>query len=283
MKNIYLLLLLVVSVLFSCQSTGSDKKESAKTDDQTEFRAQVMKGEELSYSADGVTMKGYIAYNDGTSAKRPGVIVVHEWWGHNAYARHRADQLAALGYTALAVDMYGDGQSFDHPDNASEFSSELRDNIPLSEDRFDAALAALKAHPTVDSTKIAAIGYCFGGGIVLTMAMLGKDLDGVAGFHSDVDLLIEPSRDLKAKVLVCNGADDRFIPASSVSDFKNKMDAIGADYEYVAYPGAIHGFTNPEADSLGALYDMLIGYNEAADKASWAKLESFLAGVFDRG
>jgi len=140
--------------------------------------AEIVTGE-ISYKQGDTVMKGFVAYDDEVDGVRPGILVVHEWWGHNAYARKRARMLAELGYTALAVDMYGDGKTADHPDDAGKFSSAVGGNLPLAKARYDAALAALKQQPTVEADKIAAIGYCFGGGILLNMARMGTDIDGV--------------------------------------------------------------------------------------------------------
>jgi dienelactone hydrolase len=188
--------------------------------------------------------------------------------------------LAELGYTALALDMYGDGILAEHPEDAGKFSGMIMNNLDLGMARFDAAMDLLKAHPTVDPEKIAAIGYCFGGSVVLTMANAGRDLDAVAAFHSGVQLPVMPGEDLKAKVLVCNGADDTFISPESVTAFKEAMDAAGADYKYIAYPGAVHGFTSKYADEKGEKYNIPLKYQQEADKASWEELQQLLESVF---
>src|SRR5207253_2735954 len=151
------------------------------------------------------TLKGYVSYDDAVKGKRPGVLVVHEWWGQNSYVRMRADMLAKAGYTALALDMYGDGKLADHPQQAGEFSKAVFQNFPEAKRRFEAALEKLKKQPTVDPSKTAAIGYCFGGGVVLNMARQGEDLKGVASFHGNL-MAVEPAKKgaVKAKVLVCH-------------------------------------------------------------------------------
>jgi dienelactone hydrolase len=146
----------------------------------------VVQSQEVTYRAGDTVLKGYLAYDDSIQGRRPGILVVHEWWGHNAYARKRARMLAELGYTALAVDMYGEGKQAAHPGDAGKFASEVKQNLPLAKERFMAAMELLKQQPTVDSTHIAAIGYCFGGGIVLEMARAGLDLDGVVSFHGSL-------------------------------------------------------------------------------------------------
>ena len=176
-----------------------------------------VKGEEVSYEAEGVVMKGYLAYDDAIQGKRPGVLVVHEWWGHNDYARKRARMLAEMGYTALAVDMYGSGKTADHPDNAKQFMSEVMGNLPLMKQRFRAAEKALKKHKTVDDKRLGAIGYCFGGAVVLNMARQGEKLAGVVSFHGSLGTS-DPARygKVKAQVLVLNGAEDPFITAEQI-------------------------------------------------------------------
>ena len=240
-----------------------------------------VKGQEVTYGAEGTTLKGYLAYDDAVKGKRPGVLVVHEWWGLNDYARKRARMLAELGYTALAVDMYGEGKTAGHPDDAGRFAGELRQNLPLAKARFLAALDFLRQQPTVDPEKIAAIGYCFGGGVVLEMARAGVDLDGVASFHGSLDTAnpVTPGK-VKAKVLVLNGADDPFVTPEQIAAFKQEMEAAGVDYRFVNYPGARHSFTNPEADAFGKKFNLPLAYDQEADRKSWQAMQDFFAGIF---
>jgi len=240
-------------------------------------------GKEVTYHAGNTTLKGYIAYDDSIQGKRPGVLVVHEWWGHNAYARHRADMLAALGYTALAVDMYGDGKQANHPDDAGKFSGAVRKNMPQAEARFRAALKLLHKHPSVDRNKTAAIGYCFGGGIVLEMARRGLPLDGVASFHGSLGTASPAQKGkVKARLLVLNGADDPFTKPEQIAAFKQEMESAGVDYRFINYPGARHSFTNPQADEFGQRFNMPLAYNEKADKASWGELLAFFKQLFGK-
>lgn len=238
-------------------------------------------GEEVTYESDGTTLKGYFAYDDQVQGKRPGVLVVHEWWGHNDYVRERARMLAALGYTALALDMYGDGKQAKHPDDAGKFAAAVRSNMPEAEKRFRAALALLRIHPTVDAEEIAAIGYCFGGGIVLEMARRGVDLAGVASFHGSLSTN-NPARKgtVKAKVLVMNGADDPFTKPEQIAAFKEEMEQAGVEYTFISYPGAKHAFTNPMADRFGEEFNMPLAYNAEADKQSWAEMQRFFNKLF---
>ena len=242
-----------------------------------------IQGKPVEYSAQGVVLKGYLAYDENIKDKRPGVLVVHEWWGLNEYARKRARMLAELGYTALAVDMYGDGKQAAHPDDAGKFSSEVMKNFDVAKARFTAALDFLKQQATVDPTRIAAIGYCFGGGVVLNMARQGVDLKGVASFHGSLTA-VKPAQhgEVKAKILVLHGADDKFIPQQQIEAFKQEMKTAGADSQFLSYPGAVHSFTNPDADELGKKFKMPIAYNADADKKSWDELKMFLDRVFKK-
>lgn len=236
---------------------------------------------EVSYSSDSVTLKGFLAYDENQKDVRPGVLVVHEWWGHNQYARKRAVMLAELGYVALAVDMYGDGKQADHPDDAGKFAMAVIQNMPTAKARFNAGLNFLKEQPQTDKSKLAAIGYCFGGGVVLRMAVAGEDLKGVVSFHGSLPTdSIENPKQVKAKLLVCNGEDDGFVPAGQIDAFKKAMIDAGINFKFVNYPGAIHSFTNPLADSLGKKFNMPLAYNKKADEGSWKDMKMFLEEVF---
>jgi len=242
-----------------------------------------VKGEEVQYKAGNTVLKGYLAYDDAQKGKRPGVLVVHEWWGHNEYARERARMLAALGYTALALDMYGDGHQAHHPEEAGKFSGEVRKNLALAKQRFDAAQNVLKKHPTVDSKNIAAIGYCFGGAIVLEMARQGENLKGVVSFHGSLNTE-QPAKagKLKARILVLTGEADPFVPAEQVAAFKQEMDAAKASYKVIGYPGAKHAFTSKGADALGEKFNLPLAYNADADQKSWAEMQSFFKEIFTK-
>ncbi|MDH5471977.1 MAG: dienelactone hydrolase family protein [Gammaproteobacteria bacterium] len=237
--------------------------------------------EQVSYREGDTVMKGLIAYDDSVIGKRPGVLVVHEWWGHNDYARKRAAMLAEMGYTALAVDMYGEGKTASHPEDAGKFSGAVMSNMPVAKARFESAMTTLKHHATVDGDKIAAIGYCFGGGVVLAMARMGVDLKGVASFHGSVGTKSPVQKgQVKAKVRVFNGADDPFVPAEQIAAFKQEMDTAGVDYKFVNYPGVKHSFTNPGADEFGKKFNLPLAYDADADKASWAETKLFFEEIF---
>jgi len=244
--------------------------------------AAAVEGREIDYrAADGTVLKGYLAVDAAAAGRHPGVLVVHEWWGHNDYARQRAEMLAALGYPALAVDMYGDGRQAGHPEDAGKFAAAVRSNLPLMQERFRAALALLRAQPQVDPQRVAAIGYCFGGSVVLEMARAGVDLKGVASFHGSLEGgSTARTGQVTAQVLVLNGAADSFIPAEQIAAFKAEMEAAGVTYRFVNYPGALHSFTNPDADDYARRFNMPVGYHAEADRESWAELQRFFAEIF---
>lgn len=240
-----------------------------------------VQGKEVSYSANGTTLKGYVAYDDAVKGKRPGILVVHEWWGHNEYARKRARMLAERGYTALAVDMYGDGKQAHHPDDAGKFSSEVAKNAVLAKARFDAAYTLISKEDTVDANNIGAIGYCFGGSVVLNMARIGEPLKAVASFHGVLGTETPATAGkVKARVASFTGEEDPMIPATQVAAFKQEMDKAGVTSTVVTYPGAKHSFTNPDADKYGQEFKLPLAYNAAADKASWDAALSFLSDAF---
>lgn len=274
-----LLLLFSVLLVIACKQQKDEKSPDTVT--ASTSQTPDIKGEEVNYTVDTTHLKGYMAYNESKTGKRPGVLIIHEWWGHNDYVRERADMLAGLGYTAMALDMYGEGKQAHHPDDAGKFAKEVMSNIDMAQKRFDAALELLKEQPTVDPDKIAVIGYCFGGSVALTMANMGANIEVVAAFHSGVQLPVMPNKKLKAVVLVCNGADDPFIDQGSVTAFKSGLDSLNADYQYVAYPGVVHSFTSKYADSLGKKFNLPLAYNAEADRKSWQSLQNLLNRVFE--
>lgn len=238
-------------------------------------------GKTVEYTVQGVIMKSYLAYDENIKGERPGVLVFPEWWGVNDYVHRRARMLAELGYTALAVDMYGNGKEVMTPDEAGKLSSEVMKNLDVAKARFMAAMDFLKGQATVDPARIAAIGYCFGGGVVVNMARQGVDLKGVVSFHGSLKA-VAPAKPggIKAKILVLTGGDDGFVPPEEVEAFKREMEAASADFRIISYPGAKHSFTNPDADALGKKFNLPIAYNPDADKKSWEEMKIFLEGIF---
>ncbi len=235
----------------------------------------------LTYRTESTELQGFLAYPEGVAEKRPGVLVVHEWWGLNDYARSRARALAELGYVALAVDMYGGGRNSDHPDDAKKFMSEVMSNRDEAARRFAAAREALVADPHVDPSKIAAIGYCFGGAQVLQAARRGVDLKAVASFHGayGTDQPLQKGA-FPGKIFIAHGAADSFTTPEQLAGVQRELTEAGADYVFESYPNAKHGFTNPEADERARRTGMDVGYDAAADRQSWQKLQEILRAAF---
>jgi dienelactone hydrolase len=233
----------------------------------------------IEYKAGDKSMKGYLAYDDAAQDKRPGVLVLPEWWGTTEYPRERARQLAELGYVAFAADMYGDNKTTDDPKEAGQLAGEVKKNPQVAKERLEAALDQLKSSDKVDPDKLAAIGYCFGGGMALNMARWNMPVKGVVSFHGDLSNDQKKPEKIESKVLVATGDADAFVPPKAVAAFEDEMKAAGADYTVLHYPDAVHAFTNPKAD------DHHIGnikYNEKADKESWQAMKDFLAEVLKK-
>lgn len=204
------------------------------------------------YKDGNVECRGFLAWDDAVQGPRPGVLVVHEWWGLDDYAKKRAEQLAELGYVALAADMYGEGKTTNHPDDARKMATEVRSNSQQWRQRALAALEVLKSQPQCDKTKLAAIGYCFGGSTAVQLAYAGTDLKAAVSFHGAlIPLKDSEAKQVKSAILICHGADDPFIPATAVKAFRDSLDKNGVQYEFIAYPGVVHSFTVPGADKHG--------------------------------
>jgi dienelactone hydrolase len=236
--------------------------------------------ETVEYKHGDTVLEGYIAYDDASKDKRPGVLVVHEWTGHNPYVRKRAEQLAKLGYVAFALDMYGKGVRAKDAKEAASMSSVYKKDRKLMRARAQAGLDVLRKHKLVDTKRLAAIGYCFGGTTVLELARGGADLAGVVSFHGDLATPTpEDAKNIKGKVLALHGADDPFVPAKVVADFEDEMRKAGVDWQLVKYGDAVHSFTNPDAGkdkSRGA------AYNEKADKRSWQAMKDLFAEILKK-
>lgn len=234
----------------------------------------------VTWRANGITFQGRLMWDDAQDGKRPGVLVVHEWWGLNDYTRERARMLAGQGYAALAVDMYGEGKSTTHPEEATAYMQQALADADAFRARFVAAKGVLEQQPMVDSDKIAAIGYCFGGATVLNMARQGVDLDLVASFHGLLATETPAAKgEVKPRVLVFHGEADPMVPASDVAAFKQEMEAADVDYAFYGYPGAKHAFTNPAADAKSKEMPA-VGYDPQADRDSWQKLLKALEATF---
>ena len=234
----------------------------------------------IDYEHNGTKLQGFFAWDDAVEGKRPGVLVVHEWWGLNDYARSRAEQLAELGYVAFALDMYGKGKLAEHPQDAMRMAGEVRANQQAWRERALAGLEVLKGHELVDTGRLAAIGYCFGGSTVLQLAYAGADLDAGVTFHAALPVPSEEdAENIKARLLICHGAQDSLIPEETVRQFRAALDAAGADYEMIYYAGARHSFTVPNADDHGIEG---IKYDKEADRRSWRQMQIVLRNVFRR-
>ena len=232
----------------------------------------------LDYKVNDTVCKGYLAYDAAIAAARPGVLVVHEWYGLNDFAKSRAEELARLGYVALAVDMYGDGKVGQTPQEAGALAGALKNNRPLMRERINAALATLKAQPQTDAKRIAAIGYCFGGTVALELARSGADIAGVVSFHGGLDTPNPAdAKKIRCEVLVLHGADDPHAPAAQVQAFEDEMRAAHVDWQVILYGDAVHAFTNPKS---GSDKSKGVAYNEKAARRSWEAMKQFFAEIF---
>jgi len=230
----------------------------------------------VDYSYNGKAYKGYLAWDDSFAGKRPGVMVVHDFWGLNDYARSRAEQLAKLGFVAFAADMYGGGRVGAHPKEASAMMSEVRQNLQEWLGRANAALKVLREQPTVDPAKIAAIGYCFGGATVLQLAYSGADLAGVVSFHGAL-VVPQSTQDIKTKILILHGGKDANASEDTIRQLKAALDQGKVDYKFVVYPDAVHSFTVPGSEKMGNPNN---AYNAEADTKSWQEMLSFFQRIF---
>jgi dienelactone hydrolase len=236
----------------------------------------------VEYESGGTKLKGFFAYDDTVKDKRPGVLVFPEWWGLNDYAKNRAKQLAEMGYVAFAADLYGEGKviAVDHPQDAQKMAGELRANQKVWRGRAEAALKQLTAQPSVDPTKVAAIGYCLGGSTALQLAYAGADLKAVATFHAGLPTpTAEEAKAIRARLLINHGADDKFIPDKAIADFKAALDKAGVNYEFVSFPGVVHSFTVPDADKAK---NPGMKYDKAADEKSWKLMQELFKNTIGK-
>jgi dienelactone hydrolase len=267
---------LIIAAIVSC----NDQASKPATEQPAEAKQPGLKSLDLDYAGDNIAMKGYVAYDTSIDTKRPAILIIPEWWGLNDYAKMRARELAKLGYIAMAMDMYGNGLHTDSPAVANKWASQFYTKPLSAKARIDAALVALKSFQQADTGKIAAIGYCFGGAMVLNAARLGEPIKGVVSFHGNLAGVPVNKDLLKAKILVCHGEADPFVKPEEVAAFKKQMDSIKADYTFKSYPNALHAFTNPQATELGKKWNLPIGYNGAADTASWNDMKAFFDTIF---
>ncbi len=263
-KEITFSILMLLSIVITATA---QKKSSIKT-------------ESLSYNIGDEKFLSYVAYNDKSAEKRPVVLVVHEWWGMNDYVKRRTRQLAELGYLAVAVDLYGEGKIANNVEEAVGFSTPFYKDPILAKSHFDAVLEKIKLNRVADTNNIAAIGYCFGGSMVLNFAKMGENLKGVVSFHGGLAGVPPTEGLLKSELLICHGADDKFVSTEEVKNFKKELESVNAIYTFKEYPNATHAFSNPDATEMGKKFKIPIAYNEPADVASWNEMKTFLKRIF---
>ncbi|MEO7933759.1 MAG: dienelactone hydrolase family protein [Chthoniobacterales bacterium] len=233
----------------------------------------------VAYEHNGTPLTGYLAYDDAkvSPGKTPGILLIHEWWGLNDYAKSRANQLAELGYVTFAADMYGQGVTTEDPKKAGELAGQFYGK-PLMAERAQAGLDQLKKNPSVDPAKLAAIGFCFGGSTVQALAYSGAPLVGIVSFHGGpVPAPAEVAGKVKTHFLLLNGAIDPMVPAPAKADLEKSLEAARIDYQSIDFAGALHAFTNPAADQLATSAGLTgkIGYNATAAERSWKQMQIF--------
>lgn len=274
--------MIAVAILFfvSCgkqdkiQETENQTKEISESPNQNSILSN-----ELEYTVDGKSYKSYVAYDGIADGQKPVVYILPEWWGITDYAKSRANQLADLGYLAVVVDMFGDGGFVDTPEKAQQQTKPIYENSGFAKKLFEAAMEQTRELKEADTNRQAAIGYCFGGAMVLNFAREGEPLKGVVSFHGNLSTGVKTTSNA-VPMLVLNGAADSFISADAIQSFKDEMNKAGVDYTFIDYPDALHSFTNPEATEVGKKFGMNVAYNKAADEASWIEMKSFLEKVF---
>lgn len=266
---------ILAAALLVCSCKSVDKKKEEPVAKEPKLKEEV-----VNYQVDSLTMNSYVVYDENIEGKRPAVMVIHEWWGLNDYAKMRARKLAELGYIAMAVDMYGNGQVGHDPEAAGKLAMPFYNNPGMAKKHVEAAMEILKKNPNADTQKMAIMGYCFGGAVSLGVARMGLDVKGAVSFHGNLNVVPANKDLLKAEVLVCHGNADPFVPQAEADQFKKQMDSIGAKYVFKGYDSATHAFTNPDATALGEKFKIPIKYNPAADSASWSDMKDFFKRIF---
>jgi len=283
MKKLSFVAVVIAAFIFcSCNDNGN---HSATTADSTSMPKDssnkvTLKEESVNVPADTTNMQCFIAYDENKTGSRPIVLVIPEWWGVSDFVKTKARDLAQLGYFAVVVDMYGNGKTADNPDAATAAATPFYKNPQMATARIQAALTKAKSYNQADTSKTAAIGFCFGGTMVLNAAKLGLPLDGVVSFHGGLQGVAPKKNTVKSKILVLNGEADPFVPRKDVDAFKKQLDAAGVPYTFKDYPNAVHAFTNPKANEYAAKFKMPVGYNEQAATQSWDEMKSFFANLW---
>lgn len=234
-----------------------------------------IKTEAVTYSLDGVEFHGYVSYDDALKGQLPVVLVVHEWWGCNIFAKEKAEEIASLGYFGFAVDLYGDYKLADNPQAAMALSGVLYNDSQLALNRLKAAVKKAAEFPNANIKNVSAIGFCFGGSMVLNAAKMGMDLKAVVSFHGGLAGVPAAARKCTANILVCHGGSDPFVPQADVDNFKKDCDNAKINYDFKVYKDATHAFTNPYSTEVGKRFGLPIAYNEQAAKDSWADMKAF--------
>ena len=264
----------IVSFLFISCNGNQTKINNSKS------KGIQIKTEVVQYKSDTTLCSGFIAFDSLYENKRPVVFIIHEWWGQNDYVKRRAVELAELGYLAISIDLYGENKIAKTVEDAASFSKPFYLNSQLAKNNYEKAYAIIKNYPQADTNNMAIIGYCFGGSMALEIARIGERLNGVVSFHGGLSGKIPQKDLLKAKVLVCHGADDQFVKKEEVDLFKKQMDSVGAEYKFVEYKGATHAFSNPDATEWGKKFNIPIAYNQNADTSSWNEMKLFFQRLF---
>ncbi len=234
----------------------------------------------VTYKApDNITCKGYVAYDAKRKGKLPVILVVHEWWGCNDYALKRAMMLAELGYFAMAVDLYGDGKVATNPTEAQALTAPFYQNPKLALVRLEAAKEELKKQDRANTDNISAVGYCFGGSMVLNSVGLGMNLKAAVAFHPSLNGIFPPREGNPCRVLICHGKSDVFVKNEDVLSYRSSLDKAHINYKFFEYENATHAFTNPASTETGKKFNMPIAYNEEADKKSWQDMKEFLGSL----
>lgn len=271
---------LFASAAFALCFTACNSGTSTSGNSSDTTKTVAIREENVDLQADSLTLKSIVAYSDDTTAKKPIILIVPEWWGLDSYVKGRAKQLAELGYFAMGIDFYGNGKIAENPEQAGQYATPFYKDPNLGKSRLDLALAKAKTYPGVDTTRIAAIGYCFGGSMVLNSAKLGLPVNGVVSFHGGLNGVPPVKELVKAQILVCHGGADPMVPPQDVAMFKKQLDSLGIPYTFKEYANATHAFSNPAATENGKKFNLPIAYNAAADTASWNDMRVFLDQVF---
>jgi dienelactone hydrolase len=270
----------ISSILMAC---GEGNNSAENNDDSTSATSSDTSTniieETVDINADTTVMQCFAVFDENKKGTLPIVLVLPEWWGLNDFPKNKARQLAQMGYLALAVDIYGRNTQAPEPQSALQNATKFYANPQLATARIKAALDKAKTYPQADTSKTAAIGFCFGGSMVLNAAKLGLPLDGVVSFHGGL-AGVPPTKGMQSKILVCHGAADSFVPEKDINTFRKQLDEAGVSYNFKSYPDAKHAFTNPEATENGEKFKIDVAYNESAAKNAWSDMQTFFADLW---